>query len=227
MSNGDVGAQEYIPKDEDNDHQACSAGKQNLSKVDDKSNIIKRIKVTLSESLYGLRTQKLKIAEQNEIFVALRRAQEELTALEKTPQRLEREDKIATDEYEARKIRQTLDKLRLSREIQEEQNAKDLLELQHAFKKVELELQIAELKNKMARLDGSAHDTPSSADPHIEQARDGIRRYMERNRNLGADKKKWFAQIDADLARGELSEEMAENMKEDIEQIIRDSLLKP
>lgn len=227
MSNGDVGAQEYIPKEEDNDHQACSAGKQNLSKVDDKSNIIKRIKVTLSESLYGLRTQKLKIAEQNEIFVALRRAQEELTALEKTPQRLEREDKIATDEYEARKIRQTLEKLRLSREIQEEQNAKDLLELQHAFKKIEIELQIAELNKKMAGLKGSAHDTPSSADPHIEQARDGIRRYMERNRNLGADKKKWFAQIDADLARGELSEEMAENMKEDIEQIIRDSLLKP
>lgn len=227
MSNGDVGAQEYIPKEEDNDHQACSAGKQNLSKVDDKSNIIKRIKVTLSESLYGLRTQKLKIAEQNEIFVALRRAQEELTALEKTPQRLEREDKIATDEYEARKIRQTLEKLRLSREIQEEQNAKDLLELQHAFKKIEIELQIAELNKKMAGLKGSAHDTPSSADPHIEQARDGIRRYMERNRNLGADKKKWFAQIDADLARGELSEEMAENMKEDIEQMIRDSLLKP
>ena len=227
MSNGDVGAQEYIPKDEDNDHQACSAGKQNLSKVDDKSNIIKRIKVTLSESLYGLRTQKLKIAEQNEIFVALRRAQEELTALEKTPQRLEREDKIATDEYEARKIRQTLEKLRLSREIQEEKNAKGLLKLQQELKKVELELQIADLNKKMAGLKGSTHDTPSPADPQVEQALDGMRQYMERNRDLAAEKKKCFADIDAQLARGELSEETAENRKEDIEQIIRDALLKP
>lgn len=227
MSNGDVGAQEYIPKDEDNDHQACSAGKQNLSKVDDKSNIIKRIKVTLSESFYGLRTQKLKIAEQNEIFVALRRAQEELTALEKTPQRLEREDKIATDEYEARKIRQTLEKLRLSREIQEEKNAKGLLKLQQELKKVELELQIADLNKKMAGLKGSTHDTPSPADPQVEQALDGMRQYMERNRDLAAEKKKCFADIDAQLARGELSEETAENRKEDIEQIIRDALLKP
>lgn len=227
MSNGDVGAQEYIPKDEDNDHQACSAGKQNLSKVDDKSNIIKRIKVTLSESLYGLRTQKLKIAEQNEIFVALRRAQEELTALEKTPQRLEREDKIATGEYEARKIRQTLEKLRLSREIQEEQNAKDLLELQHAFKKVELELQIAELKNKMARLDGSAHDTPSPADSQLDQVRDDMKRYMERHRHLGNDRKKWFAQIEEDLVSGAISEELADDMKDDLEQFIRDAILKP
>lgn len=219
MSNGDVGMQKYIPKDEDNDHS--------LSKVDDKINIIRRIKVTLSESLYGLRTQKLKIAEQNEIFVALRRAQEELTALEKTPQRLEREDKIATDEYEARKIRQTLEKLRLSREIQEEKNAKGLLKLQQELKKVELELQIADLNKKMAGLNGSTHDTPSPADPQVEQARDDLKRYMERHRKLGNDKKQRFAEIEADLERGDITADTANNMKEDIEQIIRDALLKP
>lgn len=186
------------------------------------------------DSARAAQSLKRRVVAHAELYVAMQNAEKELLKLKQTPKRLEEEEVISQDKFAARKaelnvklLEQNRNQERLLREIQEEKNAKDLLRLQQELKKIELELQIAELKNKMARLDGSAHDTPSSADPHIEQARDGIRRYMERNRNLGADKKKWFAQIDADLARGELSEEMAENMKEDIEQMIRDSLLKP
>lgn len=189
----------------------------------------------LNESFIGLQIQKRKTYAQKELFEAVRLAQEELIRLEETPARLVEERKLQEADYATRGMEFALktlqldrDQNRLLREIQEEKDATELLDKQKELKKLELDFEIAELKKKIAALDESAKkaDEPG-ADPHIEQARYGIRRYMERNRDLGSDKKKWFAQIDADLARGELSEEMAENMKDDIEQMIRDSLLKP
>lgn len=189
----------------------------------------------LNESFIGLQIQKRKTYAQKELFEAVRLAQEELTRLGETPARLEKEWKLQEIDYATRGMESAIktlqldrDQNRLLREIQEERDAKELLDKQKELKKLELDYEIAELKKKIAALEESAKKTDEPvSDPHIEQARDGIRRYMERNRDLGSDKKKWFAQIDADLARGELSEEMAENMKEDIEQMIRDSLLKP
>ncbi len=48
---------------------------------------------------------------------------------------------------------------------------------------------------------------------------------MDRHQNLLADKKKWVAQIQEDLERGEISEDLADERKEDIEQIMRDNTL--
>ncbi len=64
-------------------------------------------------------------------------------------------------------------------------------------------------------------------DPHVEQARTAFKQYMDRHQNLLADKKKWVAQIQEDLERGEISEDLADERKEDIEQIMRDNTLSP
>ncbi len=195
----------------------------------------------LNESFIGLQIQKRKTYAQKELFEAVRLAQDELTRLEETPARLEKERLIQEDEFKNRKkdiavkgLQLDLDQNRILKEIQEQKDAKEVLDLKKQLDILELQVKIADEKKKLAELEKTSRNEKEQGDPdkpapdpHIEQARDGIRRYMERNRNLGADKKKWFAQIDADLARGELSEEMAENMKEDIEQMIRDSLLKP
>ena len=189
----------------------------------------------LNESFIGLQIQKRKTYAQKELFEAVRLAQEELTRLENTPARLEKEQKLQEADYATRGMEfaiKTLqldrDQNRLLREIQEEKDAKELLDKQKELKKLELDYEIAELKKKIATLKESAEKAEEPvADPHTEQARDGIRRYMERNRDLGADKKKWFAQIDADLACGELDKSLAKDMKKGIEQIIRDSLLEP
>ncbi len=186
------------------------------------------------DSARAAQSLKRRVVAHAELYVAMQNAEKELLKLKQTPKRLEEEEVISQDKFAARKaelnvklLEQNRNQERLLREIQEEKNAKDLLRLQQELKKIELELQIAELKNKMARLDGSAHDTPSPADPQLDQVRDDMKRYMERHRHLGNDKKKWFDQIEEDLVSKAISEELADEMKDDIEQMIRDAILKP
>lgn len=220
--------QELIPKD-------SGEGKEITT------NLPWMVDYALNKSLVGLRIQKRKFDAHRELYEAIRLAAEELEKLDDTPARMKKERLIQEDEFKNRKkdiavkgLQLDLDQNRILKEIQEQKDAKEVLDLKKQLDILELQVKIADEKKKLAELEKTSRNEKEQGDPdkpapdpHIEQARDGIRRYMERNRNLGADKKKWFAQIDADLARGELSEEMAENMKEDIEQMIRDSLLKP
>ena len=225
--------QTFIPKNQSYNQSLVKVEGKDLSKKNEENQKLGWMDA-LNNSQYGIRNRTRKAIAYRDMCEAMRLAAEELEKLDDTPARMKKERLIQEDEFKNRKkdiavkgLQLDLDNNRLLRQIQKEQDAKELLDLKKRLKQSELELQIAELKNKMDRLDGSTHDMPSPADPQLEQVRDDMKRYMERHRHLGNDKKQWFAQIDADLARGELSEEMAENMKEDIEQIIRDTLLKP
>ncbi len=228
---GDI-RQEHIPKGNTGDQSIAVDSGKNVATT---KNLPWIVDYALNESFIGLQIQKRKTYAQKELFEAVRLAQEELTRLEETSARLENERILREADYATKgmeiavkTLQLSRDQNRLLREIQEEKDKKELLAKQKEIDKVKLDIELAELNKKKAALGESAKkaDEPV-ADSKVDGARESIRRYMERNRDLGADKKKWFAQIDADLARGELSEETAENMKEDIEQMIRDSLLKP
>lgn len=220
--------QELIPKD-------SGEGKEIAT------NLPWMVDYALNKSLVGLRIQKRKVDAHRELYEAMRLAHEELTRLDDTPLRMKQERELKNSDYAVRgmefaikMLQQDLDQNRILKEIQEQKDAKEVLDLKKQLDILELQVKIADEKKKLAELEKTLRNENEQEDPDkpvpdpkLDQVRDDMKRYMERNRNLGADKKKWFAQIDADLARGELSEEMAENMKEDIEQIIRDSLLKP
>lgn len=213
--------QELIPKDSGDGKEIAT-------------NLPWMVDYALNKSLVGLRIQKRKVDAHRKLYEAMRLAHEELSRLDDTPVRMKQERELKNADYATRgmefaikTLQLDLDQNRILKEIQEEKNAKDLLRLQQDLKKIELELQIAELKNKMARLDGSAHDTQSPAEPQLDQVRDDMKRYMERHRHLGNDKKKWFDQIEEDLVSKAISEELADEMKDDIEQMIRDAILKP
>lgn len=221
MSEADTSNQELLLKNE----KQLVLGSKTLGRI---NNYI------FYDSARAAQRLKRRVVAHAELYVAMQNAEKELLKLQQTPKRLEEEEIISQEKYAARKaemsvklLEQNRNQERLLREIQEEKNAKDLLRLQQELKKTELELQIAELKKKMARLDGSAHDTQSPADPQLDQVRDDMKRYMERHRHLGNDKKKWFDQIEEDLVSGAISEELADEMKDDIEQMIRDAILKP
>lgn len=221
MSEADTSNQELLLKNE----KQLVLGSKTLGRI---NNYI------FYDSARAAQSLKRRVVAHAELYVAMQNAEKELLKLQQTPKRLEEEEMISQEKYAARKaemsvklLEQNRNQERLLREIQEEKNAKDLLRLQQELKKTELELQIAELKKKMARLDGSAHDTQSPADPQLDQVRDDMKRYMERHRHLGNDKKKWFDQIEEDLVSGAISEELADEMKDDIEQMIRDAILKP
>lgn len=221
MSEADTSNQELLLKSE----KQLVLGSKTLGRI---NNYI------FYDSARAAQSLKRRVVAHAELYVAMQNAEKELLKLQQTPKRLEEEEVISQEKYAARKaemsvklLEQNRNQERLLREIQEEKNAKDLLRLQQELKKTELELQIAELKNKMARLDGSAHDTQSPADPQLDQVRDDMKRYMEMYRHLGNDRKKWFDQIEEDLANKAISEELADEMKDDIEQMIRDAILKP
>ncbi|MCO5761806.1 MAG: hypothetical protein NHG36_09885 [Chromatiaceae bacterium] len=226
--------QEWIPKGNASDQSNDSGDGKEVA-----TNLPWMVDYALNKSLVGLRIQKRKVDAHRELYEAIRLAQEELARLDDTPARMKQERKLKNADYAVRgmefvnkTLQLDLDQNRILKEIQEQKDAKELLDLKKQLDMLELQVKIANEKKKLAELKKTSRkeqeepDKPMP-DPHIAQARDAMRQYMERHRDLGADKKKWFAQIDADLARGELSEEMAENMKEDVEQIIRDSLLKP
>lgn len=227
--------QTFIPKNQSYNQSLVKVEGKDLSKKNEENQKLGWMDA-LNNSQYGIRNRTRKAIAYRDMCEAMRLAAEELEKLDDTPARMKKERLIQEDEFKNRKkdiavkgLQLDLDNNRLLRQIQKEQDAKELLDLKKRLKQSELELQIADNKRKLAELKESASKVQEgpATDPQLEQVRDDMKRYMERHRHLGNDKKQWFAQIDADLARGELSEEMAENMKEDIEQIIRDTLLKP
>jgi hypothetical protein len=183
---------------------------------------------------HGLRKQKQKVDAQNDLIRSYREAEKELHALMQTAKHLEQQEVIVQGEFEAklrdhrlRDMEQTRDMQRLEREIKEEENKKALLDLEQTLAHLKLRHDIAAKEKEIAELQGNTKDTQPAVDPHVEQARTVLTQYMDRHKNLGGDKKKWFAQIDEDLANGTISEDEAEERKEDIEQIIRDNTLSP
>ncbi len=195
----------------------------------------------LNKSLVGLRIQKRKVDAHRELYEAIRLAHEELTRLDDTPVRMKQERELKNSDYAVRgmefvikTLQLDLDQNRILKEIQEQKDAKEVLDLKKQLDMLELQVKIADEKKKLAELEKTLRneneqedpDKPAP-DPKLDQVRDDMKRYMERHRHLGNDKKKWFDQIEEDLVSKAISKNLAKEMKKDIEQMIRDAILEP
>ncbi len=220
--------QELLPRDGESEDTAT--GKE-IAVGSKWSSVIEALQGTT----YGLRKQKQKVEAQTELVRAYREGEGALHALMQTAERLEQDETLHRIEfaskqraYDIRDLEQNLAMDRLRREAVEERNRAELLTLEHDLRRAQLELELEEIKQRRLALQGATVEPEKAViDPNVEQARTAIKRYMDRHQYLGADKRQWFEQIEGDLARGAISREMAEEMKEDIEQIIRDNILAP
>jgi hypothetical protein len=234
MSDDEEPDQEFVPREAD-ESSASAHTKTGKEVAVGSQGSWSRLVDVMHGTTYALRKQKQKVDAQTDLIRSYRQAEEELHALMETGTRMKRQESMLEAEYTAKerelKIRakqQDLEEERLNREVMEEKNRADLLTLEHDLKRESLELQLEEIRQRRFALQGQASEPQKEVvDPNVEQARTEIKRYMDRHQHLGRDKKQWFTQIKEDLERGEISEDLADEMKEDIEQIIRDNVLSP
>ncbi len=234
MSDDKGNNQEYLPREAD-DSSASQQTETGKNITVGSQAPWSRLVDVMQGTTYGLRKQNQKVNAQTDLIRSYRQAEEELHALMETAKRMKRQESMLEAEYTAKqrdyKIRakqRDLEEERLNRETMEEKNRADLLTLEHDLKRESLELQLEEIRQRRHALQGQASEPQKEVvDPHVEQARTAFKQYMDRHQNLLADKKKWIAQIQEDLERGEISEDLADERKEDIEQIMRDNTLSP
>lgn len=223
--------QEFLPRDGESSEDTTTGKKVAVGSQGSWSRLVDVMQGTTS----GLRKQNQKVNAQSDLIRSYRHVEEELHALMETGKRMKLQESMLEAEYAAKgadyKIRaeqQELELSRLKREALEEKNRADLLTLEHDLKRESLELQLDEIRQRRLALQGQASEPQKEVvDPNVEQARTAIKRYMDRHQHLGRDKKQWFTQIEEDLVSGAISEDLADEMKEDIEQIIRDNVLSP
>jgi hypothetical protein len=234
MSDDEETDQEYVPRDAD-ESSASAQTKTGKEVAVGSQGSWSRLVDVMQGTTYALRKQKQKVDAQTDLIRSYRQAEEELHALMETGKRMKRQEALIEAEYadklverQIKALQRNLDIQRLEREAVEEKNRVDRLALEHEMQKASLELQIEQIKKDRLALQGQASEPQKEVvDPHVEQARTALKQCMDRHQNLRADKRKWFTLIDEDLANGTISEEEAEEMKEDLDQVMRDNTLSP